>query len=153
MMLDIGRVRWCLDQQTLLWYLPLWCSADPARTTEPTFGPRDRPWTTTAEGEDAVWHVTPPSIRLSNEWHAALLADQTGVVYALERGGTWWRTDVDLARIVDQRASAIQELNQTLAQRPDVFDDGVETVDGQAHRSRELPEAPPGGDEGLENLR
>lgn len=121
-LLDIGRVRWCRDMQSLLWYLPLWCSADPSRLWETPFGPHDRPWTTDPRSEQRAWHTTAPSIRLSRAWHAALLAEPDGSVYTLECDGTWRLANIDLHSIIDERASAIQALNSALAQRWGVFE-------------------------------
>jgi hypothetical protein len=121
-MFDIGRVRWCSAQQRLVWWLPLWSGADPSRPWTELFGPRDRPWTTDVQGEEPAWQRTPPTLALSTSWHAALLADAAGRVFALDVDGRWTRPEMDLHRMVQQRCSPLRALSRTLAVRHDVFE-------------------------------
>jgi len=121
-LLDIGRVRWCRDSDDLLWWIPLWCSADPSRLWQAPFGPRDRGWTLDPGADDGEWLGSAPSIRLERSWHAALLADPQGTVYALDRAGRWYAPEIDLDAVVARRAAGIVELNQALARRDEVFE-------------------------------
>lgn len=122
LLFDVGRVRWCSDRSSLLWYMPLICSADPERLWEVPFGPHDRPWSFDLQDADAPSYEQPPSIRLSRDWHAALLCDPDWKLFSLERDGTWRRVPIDLRAVVERRIRPIIELNQALAQRVDIFE-------------------------------
>ena len=115
---DVGRVLWAHDLGSMVWYIPQWGSADPQRRWEAPFGPRDRPWSLEPNNEDARWHTAPPTTRLAKGWHAALLADASDTVFAVEQSGRWWRTPLSLAAVMAERARAVQRVNQSLAERP-----------------------------------